>query len=181
MKKLRAQTVSHVTQRHRVVNVQRKRLVEAQARREQRVVAVDARRTPVVCKRCVQALRRFWVDAPKGLTRHPVQEVVSYARCRAYGCRKFSRIVGGAELIEAGISLSALDIVKRSHGRRLLARSKPNLRHANRISTELWNETGGVTRKRRRIPCQNHRFHIEVVDRYEADFHRRRRGRIEGL
>src|ERR1700681_2266004 len=117
MKKLRAQTVSHVTQRHRVVNVQRKRLVEAQARREQPVVAVDTRRTPVVCKRCVQALRRFWVDAPKRLARHPVQEVVSYTRYRARRCREFSRIVGGTELIEARVSLSALDVVKGSHGR----------------------------------------------------------------
>src|SRR5262245_15670816 len=69
---LRAKTVSHIAQRQGVVKAQRQRLVEAQPRRELRVVAVDIRRTPVERKRCVQTSCFFGVDAPESLARLPI-------------------------------------------------------------------------------------------------------------
>src|SRR5271154_4015050 len=100
-KKLWAQTVSHIAQRHGVVNVQGKRLVEAQSRGQQGVVAIDARGTPVICKSSIQPFAAVRVHSPKCLARHPIQEVISGPRRRARRRRELSRIVRGAELIEA--------------------------------------------------------------------------------
>src|SRR6266403_1980161 len=124
---VRTQDVSYIAQRHGVVNVQRQRLVEAQSRREQRVVAVDIRRTPVVGKCRVQTLCPFRIHAPEGLACNPIQEVVARPWFRACRRCELCGIVGGAELIEARIPFSGFDAVKGPDKRRLLAWSKPNL------------------------------------------------------
>src|SRR5271154_6124176 len=139
-KKLWAQTVAHIAQRHGVVNVQGKRLVEAQSRGQQGVVAIDVWRTPVVRKSAIQTLSAFSVHPPKSLARHPIQEVISRSWCRTCRRRELSGIVGGAELIEARISLAALDVVKGPHGRCLIAWSESNFRNAHRNSVELRNQ-----------------------------------------
>src|SRR5262249_56741399 len=69
---LRAKSFPHIAQRQGVVKAKRQRLVEAQPRRELRVVAVDIRRTPVERKRCVQTSCFFGVDAPESLARLPI-------------------------------------------------------------------------------------------------------------
>src|SRR5271156_151479 len=143
-KKLRTQIVSYITERHGVVKVHWQRLIEAQPYREQSVVAVDIRRTPVVGKRRIQPLPFLRINSPKGLACHPIQEVVTPLRRRARGRREPSGIVGGAELIEARVSLAALDVVKGPHGRRPLARSKADLISTQWSSVELRNQAGRV-------------------------------------
>src|SRR6267143_287927 len=80
---------------------------------EQSVVAVDIRRTPVVRKRRVQTPCFFRVYPPESLARHPIQEVVARPRCRTCQRRELSGIIGGSELIEAGICFSGLEVVNR--------------------------------------------------------------------
>src|SRR5258706_949734 len=178
---VRTQAVSYIAQRHGVVNVQRQRLVEAQSRREQRVVAVDIRRSPVVGKRRVQTPCFFRVCPPESLARHPIQEVVARPRCRTCRRREVTGIIGGAKLIEAGIPFSSFDVVKGADRRCLLARSKADLRNTHWSSAELGNQSRWVMRERRPIPCQHHRFDIEVVDGRNTNLHRRRGGRDERL
>src|SRR6266403_3524789 len=139
-----AQAISDIAQRHGVVNVKRQRLIEAQPRREQRVVAVDIRRTPVVGKCRIQTLCFFGVYPPNGLARHPIQEVIARSTCRTCRRGELCRVVGGAELIEPGISFSGFDVVKGPHGRRLLTGSKSNLRNAHCSSIELRNQASWV-------------------------------------
>src|SRR5271163_2046386 len=47
LKKLRAQIIAYIAERHGVVKVHWQRLVEAKSRGEQCVVAVDVRRAPI--------------------------------------------------------------------------------------------------------------------------------------
>src|SRR6267378_146785 len=108
------------------MKVQRQWLVEAQARRKDRVVAVGIRRTPVVRNRCIKAFSFFGVHPPESLARHPIQEIVAGPRGGAIWQRELSRIVGGPELIETRITFSSVNIVEGSHRRRFLARSESN-------------------------------------------------------
>src|ERR1700730_2385948 len=126
------------------MNVQGEWFVKSQPCCQQRVIAIDAWRTPVVGKRCIQTLCFSWVHPPESLARHPIQEVVARPRCAPARRRELCRVIGGAELIQAGISFSVLDVVKSPHRRRLLARSKPNLRNAHWSSIELRNQAGWV-------------------------------------
>src|SRR5271156_6313337 len=140
--------------------MQGQRLVETQPRRQQRVVAVDVWRTPVVRKRPIQSLGFFRVDPPEGLARHPVQEVIPLLRFRTRRRREFSWIVGSAELIKARISRAALNIVKGSHRRSVPTRSESNLRNTQGDSVELWNQAGWILRKRRADGGHHHRLHV---------------------
>src|SRR5882757_3843585 len=175
-----AQTVSHIAQRYGVVKTQRQRLVEAQSRRELHEVAVDIRRTPVDRKHRIQAPCFFRVSAPECLARLPIQEIVARHGCWAQGRREVSGIIGHSELIEAGISFPALDVV---NGARCCVptRGEPNLRNKDWIPAERRNQAGWVARKRRRIASHHHRSQIEMVDRYDTNFRGRGRERIGGL
>src|ERR1700754_116104 len=94
----------------------RERLVKAQPRRKQRIVAVRDWRTPVVCNRRVKALCFFLVHPPESLACHPVQKVIAGSRGSASWHRELSRIVGGAKLIEAGVTFSSFNIVEGPYG-----------------------------------------------------------------
>jgi len=85
----------------------------------------DAWRTPVVGKGRIQTLCFSWVHPPESLARHPIQEVVARTRCRTCRRRELSRIVGGAELIQPGISFSGFRRCQGSDRGCLLAWSKP--------------------------------------------------------
>jgi hypothetical protein len=138
---LLAQAVVHVADGHGVVKFQRQRLIEAQSGGEHGVVAVGVCRTPVVRERAIQTFSVFRIETPESLARHPVQEVIPLLRFRARRRRELSGIVVSAELIEAGVSFSALDIVKGPHGRRFLPRSESNLGNAHGYAAKLWNES----------------------------------------
>src|SRR5215470_6204589 len=154
------------------MNAERKRLVETQARCEHGIVAIDVRRAPVIGKRSVQTLCPRWVSTPQGLTRHPIQHVVSRAGCVAERPLKLSRIVGSAKLIKPRIAFAAFDRVESPHPRRLLARSESDLGNAYRPAAKLRNESSLVVGKRVAIFRLYHRFHIDVMKGDNAHFHR---------
>src|ERR1700682_4819254 len=137
------------------MKMQGQRLVEAESRSKQGVVAVDGGRTPVVRKGCVQALGFFRINAPEGLAGHPVEQIVSGPLLTRRG-GELPGIVGHSELIQAGISLSGLYVVKGSYRRRLLAGSEPKFPNADRVAMELGNQPGRVVRKGYGISSENH-------------------------
>jgi hypothetical protein len=108
------------------------------------------------------------------------REIVARHGCWAQGRREVSGIVGRAELIEAGISFPARDVVNGA-GCCVPTRGEPNLRNNHGIATERRNQAGWIARKRRRIASHHHRFQIDIVDRYDPNFRGRRREWIGGL
>src|SRR5580704_5692033 len=99
-KELRAQHVPHIAKRHSVVNLERQRLVETKPGRQQSVVAVFVRRTPVISKSGIQALSTLRVNAPEGLACHPIQQVVTRTRLCPRWIGKLAWIVGSAKLVQ---------------------------------------------------------------------------------
>src|SRR5258708_14442830 len=114
-------------QLHVYINVEWLGSFEDQSLREQLVVAVDIRSTPVVRKRRVQTPCFFRVYPPESLACHPIQEVVARPRCRTCRRRELTGFIEGAKLIEAGLPFSAFDVVKGANRRCLLARSRAAL------------------------------------------------------
>src|SRR6516164_9100539 len=178
---LRAEAISHIAQRHGVVEFERQRLVVSQSCRELGVVAIDVWRTPVERKRCVQTLCSFRVDAPERLARLPVQEIVAGHGRRIRRGREISRIVGSSERVEAGISLPGLEVVEGSHRRCCLAWGEANLRNYDRMSMELRDKACWVARERRRIAGHYHRFQKKRLHWYDANLCRWSREWIKGL
>src|ERR1700719_2418225 len=118
------------------MNWERQRFIETQPCREQSVVSVDVRRAPVVGNRSVQTLCSVRVNSPQGLACHPVQEEVSGLW---FSCRRleFAGVVGCAELIKPGVSLTSFDIVESSYRRRFFARSESDFKDTHRSPTKL--------------------------------------------
>src|SRR4029077_8597441 len=118
------------------------------------------------------------VNTPESLARHPVQEIIprlSFSRSRA----EVARIVGCAELIKPGVAFPGFNIVESSHRRGFFAWTESNLRNNYCSSVKLRNQAGWVMRERVAVLGDDHRFHIEVLKGDNADFRRRRRGRIK--
>src|SRR5690349_6993257 len=102
---------------------ERQRFIEAQSGCEYLIISIEIRRTPVVSERRVESPRLAWVHAPKGLTRHPIEDEIT--RLRSCVCRlEVTGIVGCAELIESGIPFAGLDIIESSDRGRFLTRGK---------------------------------------------------------
>src|SRR6516225_5181964 len=76
-RKLLAQPVLYVAQRHCVVNRQGQRFIETETCGEKRIVAVNIWRAPVIGEGSIQTPCAVSMDAPQGLTGHPIQKEVS--------------------------------------------------------------------------------------------------------
>src|SRR4029077_13737494 len=90
-------------------------------------------------------------------------------------------IVGRAELIKPGVSLPRLDIIESSNRGSFFARGESDLRDDYCSSMKLRNRPGWVMRERIAVLGDDHCFHIEVLEGDNANFRRRRRGRIKRL
>src|SRR5215472_552817 len=76
-RELLAEMILHIPERHRVVYGKRERLVEANSRGKDGIVAVDVARAPIVCESTVEAFGAFGIHTPESLARHPIKQVVS--------------------------------------------------------------------------------------------------------
>src|SRR5215813_13851005 len=61
---LLAEMILHIAERHGVVNGKRQRLVKADPRGKDGIVAIDVARTPIVGENAVEAFGAFGIDAP---------------------------------------------------------------------------------------------------------------------
>src|SRR4029077_3950242 len=84
-----------------------------------------------------------------------------------------------AELIKPGVAFPGFNIVESSHRRGFFAWTESNLRNNYCSSVKLRNQAGWVMRERVAVLGDDHRFHIEVLKRDNADFRCRRRGMIK--
>src|SRR5215469_4132335 len=161
--------------------MQGQRLVETQSGSEQRIVAINVSRAPVIGECSVQPFSALWIHPPKRLAGHPVKEVVAGARRGTTGRGELSRIVGSAELVEARIAFTAFDVVKGADGGSFFPRRKADFINAHRNAAELRNEPRWIVREGLTVLGYHHGLDVEAIERCDPNFKRGCRRRVEGL